>query len=58
MLPYRDPYQSCTETDTQTMTINGCAGGPGKQYSSHQVKVVVERNQVTVFRGNGQTSGN
>ncbi len=54
----RAPYQSCTQTDTQAMTINGCGGGAAKQYNSHQIKVIVERNQITVFRGNGQISGN
>lgn len=49
---------SCTETDTQAILINGCAGGPGCTVDVHQIRVVVEKDKVTVVRGNGEMSGN
>lgn len=52
------PYQQCTETDTQKMAMNGCEARPGKLYQTNQIKVIVEQNQVTIFRGNGHRSGN
>jgi|GEM_PF-2794189 hypothetical protein len=56
--PYRYENNECSETDTQTMLMNGCAGGPGCTYDIHQIKIVVQKDKVTVFRGNGQATGN
>ncbi len=54
----RAPYQSCVQTDTQKMWINGCGGGSERQYHTNQIRVIVEKDRVTVVRGNGQLSGN
>jgi len=54
----RYPNNQCIQTDTQTMLMNGCAGGPGSTYDIHQIRIVVQRDKVTVFRGNGQATGN
>lgn len=40
------------------MLMRGCAGGPGCTYDIHEIKIVIEKDKVTVFRGNGQLSGN
>jgi hypothetical protein len=54
----RYPNNQCIQTDTQTMLMNGCAGGSGSTYDIHQIRIVVQRDKVTVFRGNGQATGN
>jgi hypothetical protein len=50
-------YSGCTESNTQTMSIDAC-GGPPKQYDSHFDAVSITATSVTASRGTASVSGN
>jgi len=50
-------YSGCTESDTQTMSIDTC-GGPPAQYNSHFAAVSVTATSVSATRGTASVSGN
>jgi hypothetical protein len=49
---------SCSEGNTQTMSIQACQGTAMTIYNSHPTQVIVYANQVTAVRSNASISGN
>jgi hypothetical protein len=52
------PNNTCSQTDTQTISIQACSGATMTLYNSHTSGIRIQAGKVTAIRGNGTVSGN